>query len=125
MFERGTVYFLAGRHYYFVISDPSLDAENVVVVNMTTYRGFASEDRSCILEEGEHPAVRHKSWIKYERAEVVTLRMLDQRYRTNVITEVLPDRCDSGIVQRIVSGAASSALTPKKVLAVLQSQGLL
>lgn len=125
MFEQGTAYFLAGLHYYFVISDPNLDPENIVVVNMTTCRGFATEDRSCILEENEHPIVRHKSWIKYEKAEVASLRILNHRLRTNIITDVFPDKCYPDILRRIIAGAESSPLTPKKVLIILKSQNLL
>lgn len=125
MFEQGTVYFLAGLHYYFVLSDSSADPDNVVVVNMTTFRGFASEDRSCILEENEHPAIRHKSWVKYEKAEVVPLRMLNHRLKTNVITEVYPDKCPPNVLQRIIAGAESSALTPNKILTILKSQNIL
>ncbi len=83
MFEQGTVYRLGGGHYYFVISDPAADSEHIVVVNMTTLRGFSTEDASCVLNPGEHPVVQHASWIKYEKAEVVSLRLLNQRYNTS------------------------------------------
>jgi hypothetical protein len=124
VFSQGTVYLLSGGHYYFVISDPSVDPESVIVVNMTTFRGFASEDASCIVAEGEHSAIRHKSWIKYEKAEVVSLRVLNQRYKVNAITEVFSEKCPPALVQRMIDGAAASNLTPKKVLLVLEKQGL-
>ena len=92
MFEKGTVYRLASGHYYFVITDPAQNTENVVVVNMTTHRGFPTEDHSCVLEENDHSAVRHRSWMKYEKAEIVSSQMLNQRFRTNVIAEVMSDK---------------------------------
>jgi hypothetical protein len=39
-------------HLYIVISDPHLDPESVVIVNMTTDRGG---DQSCVLLPGDHP----------------------------------------------------------------------
>ncbi len=124
VFDQGTVYRLNGGHYYFVISDPSLDPDNIIVVNMTTRRGFASEDDSCILTDGEHYVIRHKSWVKYEKAEIVSLRMLNQRYTVGIITDVFPDKCRPALIQRIIKGADTSKLTPKKVLRILQNQGL-
>jgi adenylyl- and sulfurtransferase ThiI len=125
LFEQGTVYLLAGRHYYFIISDPSLDPGNVVAVNMTTFRGFGSEDHSCVLSEGEHQIIRHKSWIKYEKAEVTSLKMLNHRYAVNAISEVVSEKCRSVVMRRILAGAAASGMTPKKVRVILERQGLI
>lgn len=69
----GTSFYFNNRigdnHLYFVISDPADPC--VVVVNITTIRGFRFEDLSCVLDVGDGTGIQHPSRIAYEYAEMV------------------------------------------------------
>jgi hypothetical protein len=49
-------------HLWIVISDPALDPQRVVLVNMTSHR--ADKDQACVLEMGDHPYVSHRTCIE-------------------------------------------------------------
>lgn len=58
-----TFYFAASHqnHLFFVISDPSINAQEVVLVNMTTYEDY--KDNTCLLRPGDHEEVKHLNCI--------------------------------------------------------------
>lgn len=58
------------EHLYFVISDVCEIDGNVLAVNMTTFYKLDGSDLSCVLDVGEHPAIKRKSYIAYSRATV-------------------------------------------------------
>jgi len=97
------------EHLYFIISDPNEDGR-VLLVNLTTYQ--PGKDKTCILNEGEHPFINHKSTIEY--SEVLEPKIAD-----------LEKAIDSGIarthaiasdvlLEKIQDGAKSSPALPKK-----------
>ncbi len=54
-------------HLNFIIAGIS-DEGTVLLVNMTSFRGFSDEDITCILHKGDHESIRHDSWIRYQSA---------------------------------------------------------
>jgi hypothetical protein len=62
-------------HLWVVISDPTADEENILIVNFTTSR--ADSDKACILKPGEHPFVAHETCVNYAGAKVVSKANLD------------------------------------------------
>ena len=50
------------HHLWVVLSDPSVDADNVVIVNFTTHT--VDEESSCVVQRGEHAFVKHKTAVR-------------------------------------------------------------
>ncbi len=67
-------------HLYFVISDPALNRERVLVVPIMTWTSYS--ESVCLVENGDHPFVRHTSFISYFNARVVTADVLEQKILT-------------------------------------------
>jgi hypothetical protein len=61
-------------HLWIIISDPASDAENLVIVNVTTYNAEIHDSQpQCVLQKGEHPFLTNaKSVIQFEDARVIS-----------------------------------------------------
>ena len=106
-------------HLWIVISDPSVDSEKVLIVNLTTWK--EEKDQSCILEEGEHPFISHKSVISYADAQDTSIENLTAVQDSNQI--VLRKPVDDAILTRIRDGLWRSPHSKQGHKAILNEQG--
>ncbi len=90
------------KHLYFVISNPDID-NNVLVVNMTTFRDTGREDLSCILNVSDHPKITDKSYIIYGRARELCTAKIIELTMNKIIT--FEDDLDPAVLKRIQEGA--------------------
>ncbi|MCC6969198.1 MAG: hypothetical protein IT434_03170 [Phycisphaerales bacterium] len=104
-----------GAHLHFVISDPYMNAERVVVVSVTTLR--AQADQACVLHPGEHPFIERPSYVFYAKAKILPLAFIT-RYTTRM--EPASDR----VLERLLEGAASSEHLETGIRFLLEQQGL-
>jgi hypothetical protein len=118
--EAGDTFRYGHRHLYVVISDPGLDSEHVVIVNMSTDRG---QDRACILQPGEHPFVRHQTCMRFCDARIQTNAEIEWLIASNVAQRGEP--VSPGLLDRIRQGAGISAQTPFKCKQILAEQRLI
>lgn len=95
-----------GRHLWFVISDPDSNHGLAVIVNMTTYRA-GSED-FCVLQPGDHPAVKHESIINYLRARNVPVASIEKAHKSQPDCIVFAETADLKLIIRILQGAQKS-----------------
>src|SRR5687767_10972697 len=61
---------LPPSHLWLVITTPTGPKDEFVFVNITTVHGTPEEDHTCILRAGDHPFVKHDSWVRYGDAFV-------------------------------------------------------
>jgi hypothetical protein len=106
-------------HLWIVISDPALDPQRVVLVNMTSHR--ADKDQACVLEMGDHPYVSHRTCIEYRRAKVVRDGDMEALLSAGKISKSAP--CSPALLKRIRDGVAASWMR-LEVVAILQEQKL-
>jgi len=104
-------------HLYFVISTPTLFAQ-VAVANFTTPRDPC--DWTCVVERGEHPWIRHKTTVAYNRARLVDVDEFERRVREGIY---LPYRegLSGALLKRIQDGAITSVHTIAKVKDAVRS----
>lgn len=126
LFEMGTTFWTNPKHpthpshLHIVISDPAKNAEEIAVVNVTTLRG--EFDPSCVLEAGDHRAVRSRSFVPYFRAWVVNLNALEQLLGMGQIHRDAPMVGET--LRKVQRGARASKATPARVRGLLAEQGL-
>jgi len=102
------------KHLRFIISDIDPDG-NILVVNMTTIpTEFKNNyyDKSCILNKGEHPKIKHKSYIKYSKAEEINFECLTKMNLKKII--VFKEDINNELLLKIQNGARSSKFLAKK-----------
>lgn len=115
--------FILEQHLWAIISDPKQSNNEIVIVNFTTYRNKGYEDTSCIVEAGEHPKIKHKSYIYYNRSRIVVLSKLQLWFKTG---ELKPQDCLSPeLLDKIRVGAKESISLTFGVEQVLSMQELI
>ena len=122
--KRGETYtFTSGpdRHLYIVVSDSSPASDDIVVVNLTTERGWP--DTTCVLKKGEHWKVDHDSIVLYEKAKLVKNCHLDACIANGTIKRQGPMK--HGALKKITEGFGESPYTPRRCREKLESLGLL
>lgn len=106
-----------GRHLFFVLTDASEDGHPrfpVLVPLNSRYDPDGTErrqfDDSCVLHRGDHPYVRHESYIKYRGARI--------DWHINFLIEGIKDgkiemreRATDELFSRIIEGAGKSSFS--------------
>lgn len=98
-------------HLYFVLSTPSPFSQ-VAIANFTTARRLG--DWTCVVEPGEHPWVRHRTLVAYDRARLVDVAAFEKRIATGIYLPY-PEPLTPGLLERIQQGALASAHTVARV----------
>lgn len=94
------------RHLWIVLSDPSIDDQNVLIVNLTSWR--ADKDQACILDRGDHAFVEHRTCVNYAEAKVQRLSTLDSIRQAGQMCD--EGTLDSDVLGRVLEGAAQSTM---------------
>lgn len=120
----GDVFRFAGGaddHFWLIISDPSLDPLNVLVVNITTWR--ADKEQTCLVNPGDHPAIRHNSCVYYRGSRVHSDAHLNHLFNANRM--VLHEHPASPeLLARVREGAVASKMMRLDHGAILINLGL-
>lgn len=105
-------------HLWAVISDPSLDAEKVVIVLFLSWT--EKYDQACVLSGGEHPFIKHPTCVHYPGAKVVTDARMEELRRTEQLKVKNPLSAEllSQIRQRAEDGDI-----PTRAYEILREQG--
>lgn len=110
-------------HLWIVISEPTHSFEQVVIVNFTTYNGLRDEDQSCVLSNGEHSFIKHKTYVNYRDAQTPRIHMLKKAETTGLITRMEP--VDEILLAKILEGAKSTPFLKLKIRKLLEDQYLI
>jgi predicted class III extradiol MEMO1 family dioxygenase len=93
----------ARRHPWVIVSDPEMDAENVLVVNLTDMNHH--HDHSCILREEDNPEnIEKPSCVAYQFANVTSIARLVNIEKSLDRKAYLDEAC----MEKILAGAADS-----------------
>jgi hypothetical protein len=82
------------------------------MVSATTIREGIPHDPACELHAGEHPFIRHPSFIAYRYLRIEESAHLDQMMEKSIWMPNEP--CTAALLQRIVAGVCRSKLTPRE-----------
>jgi hypothetical protein len=107
----------SGSHLFFVILGPIKvpgygNDPQFISVNATTIREGIPYDDACILNPGEHPFIKQKSYISYRHTRIDPLPHLENLKR-NAVWAPNTD-CNPELLQKIINGARISRLIPRE-----------
>jgi len=79
-YKKGTVLIPAGptKHLFAIITDKCPAGEHLLV-NLTSIRAGIKHDSTCEVRAGDHPFVKHNSYVDYRRAETMTAARIAAR----------------------------------------------
>jgi len=107
----------ATKHLWFVISDPDTNHGLAIIVNMTTYR--VGSEECCVLQPGDHPAVKHESVINYLKARNVPVANVEKAHKRRPDLIVFAEKADTKLIIRILRGALESKLINAECHAII------
>jgi len=91
------------RHLWIVITPPTEDEDEVVIVSITTLRQYS--ETLVKLHQGDHSFIKHESVIAYSHAMVVAVEYIETAIkngtaeRTDPVTAALLNRVQAGLVE--------------------------
>ena len=93
------------RHLKIVLSEPNRD-KLVVVVTVTSLREAKWKDTSCVLREGDHPFIRHDSFVAFSKAQVVpALEILRKLHSGELVRK---EELEPAVFDRVLAAAKAS-----------------
>ncbi|MDF1895074.1 hypothetical protein [Rahnella contaminans] len=107
--KKGTVLALSGGvdHLHVICNDPvhyPIDGcDCVLAVNISSVKHGVPHDSTCILQIGDHPFIRHDSYVVYERAVIWKVINVDKKVSEGSI-KPQPANIPDEIFKRILDG---------------------
>ena len=109
-------------HPWIIISDPTVDANDVLIVNLTDAKNY--HDQSCYLGPSDHPSVITKpSCVAYQWAKLTSVAILEQAKAAGFLLMKAP--ISAATMRKILDGAQETDELKNAHRAVLRSQGLI
>lgn len=110
----------ARHHLHFLLtgapSNRHTDIE-VVIVSVSSIKPTNKPDLSCVLNRGDHPSIHHPSFVEYRRATLLRVGHIQACLDNGTFTR--RSTLDSQILTKIIAGAHTSPLTPRKIKKML------
>jgi hypothetical protein len=100
------------KHLFVILTDPQEDSD-VLLVSLSSLRPALPHDPTCILVAGDHPFVRHDSFVFYRLARIVPVAALRRRVRDGTFIPREPMREE--VFSRICQGLLASPHTTPKI----------
>lgn len=123
----GSILAVAGaiNHLHFICSDHFFDrhsgAISVVAVNISSVKTGYPYDKTCILDKGDHPFIKHKSYVYYKQAAIFRVEKIKYGIEAGDITVL--ENVSEEVLQKVIAGFEASPFTPAKILKALKQQG--
>lgn len=109
-------------HRWVIISDPAVHPEQVVIVNMTSWR--ADKDQACVLDPADFPVyITHRTCINYFDAKTPSLTDL-QRLQSTCSNFTVGAAVSPALLQKIRDAIPDSRMK-MGVVDILVTQGVI
>lgn len=102
-------------HLWFVIDKPEDHDDVALIVNVSTLRPGA--ETTCVLSQGEHPFLKHISYVRYSSAREVKVSELQNAVKIGLLKP--HQAASTTLLQKIRAGAWVSPHLPRKLRALL------
>ena len=105
------------KHLFILLTDPQDDGTGikyVLMVSASTIKPYIRHDATCILYKGDHPFIRQKSYIVYQKARIEQAEKVMHGVKKGLF--IPQEAIDSTIFARICKGLEESRLTAPDIL---------
>lgn len=110
------------NHLFAVMNDPC-DQHQVLVLNVTSIKEGKYHDPACEINVGDHPFIKHPSYILYRLAETTRSarvgKMVDLKYY------IPREDWDGGVFARIAAGIRASDDTPSRIIKYAEQHNII
>lgn len=106
------------NHLHIVCNDPVPypkygNAQSVLLVNITSVYPDQPFDSTCLLDVGDHPFIKHPSYVYYRKADVYASTSLSAGVEAGDI--ILKTPCPDNSFKRILDGFSVSQFVSNKI----------
>lgn len=91
--------------------------DQVLMVSVTSVKPGFKFDDACPLKEGDHPYIKHDSYIYYREPRIEQASRVTEMVRTGQWAAKEP--CDEELMGKILAGFHRSKLIPRHIRAIL------
>lgn len=106
------------KHLFILMTDPYQNDANsarfILMVSLSTIRNGVPYDPTCILHSGDHPFIKHDSYVVYQKARLECADKILRGVKSGQLTPY--DPVDKNVFARISKGIQESRLTSPKLL---------
>lgn len=102
------------KHLFICLTDTFGPDKETLMVSVSTHRAGFPTDETCHLFAGDHPFVKHKSFIDYRNARIIAADKLVKGERQGLF--VAMDALESSVFARVCYGVERSPFTALKHL---------
>jgi hypothetical protein len=119
-YRKGTVLIPSGPtpHLHIICNDPVFypgnGKESILAVNVSSIKPNILQEEECLLSTGDHPFIRHSSFIMYSRADIFGAVAIARSIDDGTFTP--HDPASEELFTRILAGFESSERVKYKVL---------
>lgn len=100
-------------HLFVVVTGPLGENDELLIVNFASIYAGISYDDACVVTPGEHPFIRHDSYIKYDKARIVASEKLQNGARANIL--IPKESTPEPLFNRICNGFRTSMYVSPRV----------
>ncbi len=101
------------KHLFFIVTKKCAKGDHLLVNVTTIYDGVPHDD-TCVVGAGEHPFIKHPSYINYRVAERMSAELIEKRVGQWYFK---PDAdASEELIKRILNGFENSDFTKKRIL---------
>ena len=110
-----------GNHLFIIVLGP-IDIEcyqkkQFLSVNVTSIEGTKNYDTACVIRAGEHPFIKHDSYVAYRFARLDSEQHLENLCKTQWIRK---EDCSESLLKRMKEGLRKSREIPKYLKDILK-----
>ena len=111
------------KHFFILLTDPAqifdYKRKHSLLVGVTTVHAGIPHDRACELHAGDHPFIKHKSFVYYAEARIEISQKLVDGVKRGIFSP--QGMLAEDIFARVCHGLTLSRSTRSKVLAFYQA----
>lgn len=108
-------------HLFVLLCDPFGVPPQCLLASISTVRHNAYHDPACLLYAGDHPFVRHTSYVKYSTCRLIEAAKLESAVAAGTFKQ--HDMMNGAIVARILRACLSSRHTSQEIKDLIAAQG--
>lgn len=111
------------KHLFVVLSDPfdCPDGEKyLLLVGLSSVPEIGNYDNSCILRPGDHPFIKHDSFVFYSKARIENAGKILRGVREGKLAPY--ETVSPEVFEKICQGVVSSPFTPPWFLRYFKNQ---
>ena len=110
------------KHLFAILLDPvqieSYGSKRcVIMVGVTSIRNDIPYDNACVLAEGDHPFIKHASYVDYRRARIEQAEIIEQYVKNGYFSE--KEDCSTELLKYLIQGALNSRQISREIKKIL------